>query len=279
MNLGVLHSLIRLDEKMVFSELEKKRIPFQKIDERKIFVDIERNSFGFDLVIDRSMNYFTSLMALNVLNSFGIKSINSFDVVQTCGNKLLTSTALVKAGIEIPRTLIANSPESAIQAIEELGFPCVVKPLIGSWGRMVSKVNDMDSAESLIEHKKVLGNFLHSVFYVQEFIEKNGRDIRSFVVGDEVVAAIYRESSHWITNTARGGKALNCEVGSELGEVSLKAARACGGGVLAVDLIESERGLLVNEVNHSMEFKNSVSVTGVNIPEKIVEFAVKEART
>jgi [lysine-biosynthesis-protein LysW]--L-2-aminoadipate ligase len=159
--------------------------------------------------------------------------------------------------------------------MERLGYPCVVKPATGSWGRLLAKVNDREAAEAVLEHKQVLGSYHHSIFYIQEYIEKQGRDIRSFVVGDECIAAIYRNSGHWITNTARGGVASNCPVTPELGDISLAAAQAVGGGVVAVDLFETDDGLTVNEVNYTMEFKNSIDVTGVNIPAKVVEYALE----
>ena len=154
----------------------------------------------------------------------------------------------------------------------------MLKPLVGSWGRLISRVNDRDSAESILEHKDVLGTYMHSIYYVQEYVRKPGRDIRAFVVGDETIAAIYRASEHWITNTARGGLASNCPVTPELGELCVRAARAVGGGVVAVDLLESADGLLVNEVNYTMEFRNSIDTTGVDIPARVVEYVLEVAR-
>jgi [lysine-biosynthesis-protein LysW]--L-2-aminoadipate ligase len=173
---------------------------------------------------------------------------------------------------------LAFTPESALQAIEELGYPVVLKPAVGSWGRLLSKVNDREAAEAILEHKEVLGSYHHSIFYIQEYIPKAGRDIRSFVVGDETICAIYRYSSHWITNTARGGKAENCPVTDDLNRLSLGAAKAVGGGIVAIDLFESDRGLLVNEVNYTMEFRNSIDTTGVNIPAKVIDYVLQTGR-
>ncbi|HEV2065574.1 MAG TPA: RimK family alpha-L-glutamate ligase, partial [Thermomicrobiales bacterium] len=169
----------------------------------------------------------------------------------------------------------AFTPESAVGAIEEIGYPVVLKPAVGSWGRLLARVNDRDAAEALLEHKVTLGSFHHGAFYIQEFVEKHGRDIRSFVVDDKTICAIYRDSPHWITNTARGGKASNCPVTPELDDVSRAAAAAVGGGVVAVDLFETERGLQVNEVNYTMEFRNSIDTTGVDIPARIVDYVLK----
>ena len=162
-----------------------------------------------------------------------------------------------------------------MHAIEEMGFPVVLKPAVGSWGRLLSKVNDKDAAEAILEHKTILGSYHHSIFYIQKYIEKSGRDIRSFVVGDRCIAAIYRESPHWITNTARGGIAFNCPVTDELNEISVKAAKAVGGGIVAIDVFEIDDGLQVNEVNYTMEFKNSIKPTGVDIPKLIIDYVLK----
>jgi [lysine-biosynthesis-protein LysW]--L-2-aminoadipate ligase len=177
-----------------------------------------------------------------------------------------------------PQVNVAFTQESAIQAIESMGYPVVIKPAVGSWGRLISKVNDRDAAEALLEHKTILGSYHHSIFYIQKYIQKKGRDIRSFVVGDKCIAAIYRSSDHWITNTSRGALASNCPLSDELCRISLQAANAVGGGILAIDIFESEQGLLVNEVNYTMEFRNSIEPTGINIPASIVEYVISQAR-
>ena len=98
------------------------------------------------------------------------------------------------------------------------------------------------------------------------------------MIGDSCIAAIYRESDHWITNTARGGKASNCPIVDEINELSLQAAEAVGGGIVAIDLMEGKDGYLVNEVNHTMEFKNSISTTGINIPKLMVDYVISKAK-
>jgi [lysine-biosynthesis-protein LysW]---L-2-aminoadipate ligase len=205
-----------------------------------------------------------------------VRGGNRSQVAVTCGDKLLTSIALQEHGVPQPEVRVAFTPESALQAIEEMGYPVVLKPAVGSWGRLLAKVNDRDAAEALLEHKTTLGSYHHSVFYIQEYVEKRGRDIRAFVVGDECVAAIYRTSEHWITNTARGGRASNCPVTLELARIALAGAQAVGGGVVALDIFETDHGYQVNEVNYTMEFKNSIAPTGVNIAAKIVDFVVRQ---
>jgi [lysine-biosynthesis-protein LysW]--L-2-aminoadipate ligase len=172
---------------------------------------------------------------------------------------------------------MAFDEESALQAIEAMGYPCVLKPVVGSWGRLLAKIENREMAEALIEHKASLGVH-HQVFYIQQYINKPGRDIRAFVVGEEVICAIYRSSENWITNTARGGVATNCPVTHEIAEICQQAARTVGGGLLALDLFETENGLTVNEINHTMEFRNSIDTTGVNIPQRMIGYVLEQVR-
>jgi len=281
LKIAMLHSLIRLDEKLIIEEFKNyPDVELILVDDRKITFQLgkDRERFDFDVVLERCINHSRALHALIIFESAGIRCVNSSKVATICGDKLLTSIALTLHNVPQPEVRVAFTEESALQAIEEMGYPVVLKPAVGSWGRLLSKVNDRDAAEALLEHKTTLGTYHHSIFYIQKYIEKKGRDIRSFVVGDECIGAIYRTSSHWITNTARGGIASNCPVTDELRDISLRAAKAVGGGIVAIDIFETDQGLLVNEVNYTMEFKNSIKPTGVNIPGKIVEYTVRVAR-
>jgi [lysine-biosynthesis-protein LysW]--L-2-aminoadipate ligase len=203
--------------------------------------------------------------------------VNPSVVAERCGDKYITSQILATNGIPTPRVLMAFDEESALRAIEAMGYPCVLKPVVGSWGRLLAKVENREMAEALIEHKATLG-VNHQVFYIQEYINKPGRDIRAFVVGDETICAIYRSSENWITNTARGGVATNCPVTEEIAKLCQRAARAVGGGLLALDLFETENGFTINEINHTMEFRNSITTTGVNIPQKMIEYVLTQVR-
>ena len=275
---GVLLSRVRVEEKLLLAELERRGVEIARFDDRVFWLDLgapKQAMLRCDVVLERCINHLRALYTLRVLNDWGVPTVNSYDVANICGDKLLTSTELERAGIPTPRTLIAFTPESALEACEEIGYPVVMKPAVGSWGRLLARVNDRDAAEALLEHKITLGSFHHGAFYIQEFVRKPGRDIRTFVVGDETICAIYRDSPHWITNTARGASASNCPVSSELHSLSQVAAQAVGGGVVAIDLFESERGLLVNEVNYTMEFRNSIDTTGVDIPARIVDYVIQ----
>lgn len=277
---GVLMSRVRVEEKLLMEELGRRGLEPVVLDDRVLVFALERPlDLGVDVVLERAIQHSRALYALKILGQWGVPTVNTFEVADVCGNKFLTTMALLRESVPTPRTRIAFTQEAALAAIEELGYPAVLKPVVGSWGRLLSKVNDRDAAEALLEHKDVLGTYIHSIFYVQEYVPKPERDIRSFVVGDECIAAIYRSSRHWITNTAQGGKATNCPVGPEIADLSLRAARAVGGGVVAVDILESPEGLLVNEVNYTMEFRNSIETTGVNIPARIVDHVLAVARS
>jgi [lysine-biosynthesis-protein LysW]--L-2-aminoadipate ligase len=279
MKVGFLHSIIRKEEKLLLDEFRSRRgVEVIKMDDREQFFDLHRNSFDIDVVIERCVNHSRALHAMKIFSDHGIPTVNAPEVGEICGSKFLTTQALIKAGIRTPRCFLAFTPESALKAMDQLGYPCVIKPTTGSWGRLISKINDRDAAEAILEHKQILGSYHHSIFYIQEYVEKNGKDIRSFAVGNQCIAAIYRHSDHWITNTARGGRAENCPVNQELHEISVKAANACGGGVVAIDVFETAQGYSINEVNYTMEFRNSIDVTGVNIPAKIVDYVLEVGR-
>jgi [lysine-biosynthesis-protein LysW]--L-2-aminoadipate ligase len=276
---GVLLSRVRVEEKLLLEELERRGVATKVIDDRELVLALEKKpELGVDVVLERCIQHSRALYALAVLETWGIPTVNTFEVADVCGNKLLTTMRLIRDGVPSPRTRLAFTPESALAAVEELGYPAVLKPLVGSWGRLISRVNDRDAAESILEHKDVLGTYIHSIYYIQEYVPKPGRDIRAFVVGDECIGAIYRYSDHWITNTARGGKATKCEVTPELNDLCVRAAKAVGGGVVAIDVLEAPEGLLVNEVNYTMEFRNSIDTTGVNIPGRVVDFALALAK-
>ena len=281
MKAAVLYSRARVEEKILFETLEARGVDYDRIDDRDIEFDLGDPGpwRKYDVILERCINHSRALYALKILNDWGIPTVNTAHVADVCGNKLVTSSALARAGLPQPVVKVAFTPESALKAIEELGYPVILKPAIGSWGRLLSKVNDRDAAEAILEHKEILGSYHHSIFYIQEYIRKPKRDIRAFVVGNETIAAIYRESEHWITNTARGGLASNCPVTPEMNRLCVAASNAVGGGITGVDLLEDpERGLLINEVNYTIEFRNSIATTGVDIPNKIIDYMLAVGR-
>lgn len=281
MRIGFLHSLIRKEEKLLLEEFGRRsEVEVVPVDDRKLAFSVTAPRREFDVVVERCINHSRALHSIRLFEAAGVPCVNNFKVATTCGDKLLTAIALQEHGIPQPEVRVAFTEESALEVCEEMGYPVVFKPAVGSWGRLLAKVNDRDAAEAILEHKTVLGSYHHSIFFIQKYVDKfKGRDIRSFVVGDECIAAIYRTSRHWITNTARGSVVENCPVTREIHEASVGAAKAVGGGIVAIDLFESDSGILVNEVNYTMEFRNSIAPTGVDIPGAIASYVVAAARS
>jgi [lysine-biosynthesis-protein LysW]--L-2-aminoadipate ligase len=276
--IGFLLTRLRPEEKLLLEEFARRpKVEIVRILDGETFFDISKPSSDVDVLFERSISYSRGLYISRIFEAQGVPVINPSVIAERCGDKYITSQILVNHHIPTPRVLMAFDEASAMAAVESLGYPCVLKPVIGSWGRLLAKVDDPYAAEAFIEHKATLG-VNHQVFYIQEYINKPGRDIRAFVIGEEPICAIYRSSDNWITNTARGGVATNCPVTDEIADLCRRAAHAMGGGLLALDLFETENGLSINEINHTMEFRNSIVTTGVNIPEKMVDYVLAQAK-
>lgn len=278
MKLGMLVSHLRTEEKAILTAAERRGIAVERVFDREVWFDLEKRRFPeVDLVLDRSLVHSRAEYTLRLLQSWGIPTVNSFETTTLCDNKFHTNMAFIEHGVPTLRTLIAYTPQSALAAIEELGYPVVLKPNTGSWGRLLAKVNSRTAAEAILEHKASLGSYHHSIFYIQEYIQKPGRDIRAFIVGDRVVAASYRNAEHWITNTARGSTSTHCEVTPEIEDLALRAARAVGGEIMGVDLVETDEGMKVIEINVGAEFHGLRETTEADIPGEIVEYLVQKA--
>jgi [lysine-biosynthesis-protein LysW]--L-2-aminoadipate ligase len=278
--IGLLCSRVRLEEKMLLGALRERGVDYERIDPRESRIEVgAHETDGYAAILVRCLSHSRAYYLTHWYEAHGVPTVSPHRVIATCGDKMLTSVALEAAGLPVPRTVVAFAPEAALEAIEALGYPVVLKPLVGSWGRLLARVNDRDAAEAILEHKSTLGGYLHSVFYIQEHVDKPGRDIRTMVVGDEVIYAIYRRSEHWITNTARGGDPEPCPLSDEVVALSRGAAQAVGGGVVTVDLLETREGrLLVNEVNHTPEFHGAAQVAQVDIAGRIVDYVLEIAR-
>jgi [lysine-biosynthesis-protein LysW]--L-2-aminoadipate ligase len=277
MRIAILHTRLRIEERHLADALITRGAHVDLIDLRDIVFDPRDTAQWreYDLVLDRSLSLTSSLTAVRMLEHLGVPCMNNSRAIEVCSDKLRTSLALEAADVPTPRTLVATSPEGALIAIERIGYPAVLKPTIGSWGRLVSRVNDRDAAEAIIEHRDTLGGVHHHVYYVQEHIDKPGRDIRVFVVGGRAIAGITRSSAHWVTNTARGATAAGLEVPSDLAQICVNAAACVHADVCAIDILECpRRGYLVNEINHSMEFRNSIITSGVDIPGLVADHAL-----
>lgn len=294
MRIAILVTHIRPEEKLLISAFEAQGVTPDVILDRDLNFDVIAGAEQlapngvawdeYDVVLERCVSTSRGLYAMAILNSWGIPTINRYETAAICADKLRTSIALAQHGVAQPATRVAFTPESAMEAIEDVHYPAVLKPVTGSWGRLLARVTDANSAEAIIEHRQTLGDYNHHTYYVQEYVNKPGRDIRAFVVGERTICAIYRNSEHWITNTARGGQASNCPVTPELAALCERAAAAVGGGVLAIDVLEAPvnsetaaSGLVVNEINHTMEFRNSSAPTGVDIAAEVVQYALAQA--
>lgn len=237
------------------------------------------SSMDVEIVLQRAISHTTALNVTLALESMGLRVINTSNATAMAMNKLWTASILARAGIKIPRTAIAFSEESCYKSAQLLGYPIVVKPIDGSWGRLIAMARDDEELRAILEHRTYIPNPTMKVHMVQEYVKKPGRDIRIFVVGDETPAAIYRISDHWITNTARGGKAVAAKIDAELSELALKTARLIGIEVAGIDIFEDpERGYVVNEINAVPEFKNTVAATGVQLHRNIMEYIKNQVR-
>ena len=286
--IGFFCGRVRVEEKLLLDAYARRGVAPVRFSEPGMTLRLDRVSGdprwsgpeAIDLLHDRGLAFGTAGPLLEALETHGVACLNSARVVATCGDKFKSSLALARDGVPQPETYWCTSADEALRVLDEkLGYPAVLKPQIGSWGRLVARLDTRAAAEAVLEDREILGSFHHRTHYLQRLVDKPGRDLRVFVVGDEPIAAIYRTSEHWLTNTARGAKATRCPVEGEVGELALRAARAVGGGILAVDLVEDpDRGLLVLEVNHSGEFRNSIEPTGVDIPGRMVDFVLEKAR-
>lgn len=277
-SLTILYDNIRWEEKALFEAAKKKGINITMLDCKALSLKLEGKRddiLSNSNVIQRCVSYFRSIHSTSMLEGLGYRVINSFETSNICGNKLFAHVTLRKNGVKTPRAITAFSAESALSAIEEIGYPVVIKPTVGSWGRLIGLLRDRDAAASVIESREYMFP-LYRIYFFEEFVKRPPRDIRAIVIGNRVVAAIYRYSGHeeWKTNMALGGRAEPCLVTNELEEICLKATDAVQGEFVGVDLMESdEDGLMVHEVNSTTEFKNTVRVTGVDIPSLAVEYS------
>ena len=277
--IGLLHTTIRGDEKLLISAALRRNVNLQIIDVREQIFAPAYQSHDFDIMLERCVSTTKGTLAAEFFENIGIPVVNSLQVARICDNKFITSLVLEKAGVPTPAFALAFGEEQSKAAISRIGgYPVVLKPLSGSWGRLLARINDADALEAVIEQKTTLGGPHHHAFYFQKYIEKPGRDIRINVIDGQVVAAIYRQSNHWITNTARGAVALPCEVDKKLEKIAVKASEAIGEGLFGIDVFETKDGYTVNEVNHTMEFKNVQKVTGLDVAGAIIDYCIKRSK-
>lgn len=275
--LSILYDSIRWEEKALFDAAKEKGINVKMVDCKNLFINLDKSPENYGTTIQRCVSYYRSLHSTAALEGKGVNVINSLNTSIFAGNKLFTHMLLMKKGIPTPFSAVAFSQESALDLLDRKGYPMVIKPTVGSWGRMIAMLKDKESAEAIIESRDAMYP-IYQVYYLEEFVNRPPRDIRAIVVGDRVVAAIYRYSgeAQWKTNMALGGKAEELKVTKELEDICIKAKEAVQGQIVGVDLMESkENGLVVHEVNNTTEYKNTVRVTGVNIPAMMIDYATQ----
>jgi len=266
----ILYDTVRWEEKALFEAARASGREVRMLDCRKVSLDLDGGAGGYGTVLQRCVSYYRNVHSTAALEGMGARVVNCLRTGMLAGNKLYTHMLLRRAGVRTPRATVSFSRDAALGAAEGLGYPCVIKPTVGSWGRMVSRLSGAEAAEGILEMREAM-HPLYQVHYVEEFVRRPPRDIRAIVVGDEVVAAIYRSSDGWKTNMALGGRAEPCAVGKEMEDICVRARDAVHGEIVGVDLMEDEeRGLLVHEINNTTEFKNTVRVCGVDIPSKIM---------
>jgi [lysine-biosynthesis-protein LysW]---L-2-aminoadipate ligase len=281
-SLIILYDVIRWEEKALYEAAIKKGIKVENVDCKNIAIDLngKNSKYSGQVVFQRSVGYFKNVHSTAALEGLGAQVINPLYAAIMCGNKMYAHMELQKAGIRTPKAVAAFSEESAMDILDKIGYPVVIKPTVGSWGRLIALLRDKETARAVIEDREHMFP-LYQVYYFEEFVKRPPRDIRAIVVGDRVVAAIYRYSAQgeWKTNMALGGYAEMCPVTNELEDICLKATNAMRGQIVGVDLMESNsQGLLVHEVNNTTEFKNTVRVTGIDIPALMIDYALGQGK-
>ena len=274
---------LRTEEKLLQKNAEELGYETSMIDAKITSFDTDSKPENFkfgDVVLERCVSYYRGLHFTACLEFMDIPVINKFDVANTCGNKMITSMLLKKNNIPTPKTYFSFSAETALENFENIGYPLVIKPIIGSWGRSVMPIKDKDTAEAVIENRQVTDGPQDRIYYLQEMIDRPPRDIRVITVGDQAVSAMYRKSSGGFkTNIALGANPELCEITKEIEDLCEKTSKAVGGGILGIDLMEDKkRGLVVHEVNNTVEFKGLVKVSKRNIPKEMIDYAVRNIK-
>lgn len=272
--LGLLVSHLRDEEKMILAAAKARGIETVMLQDRSLVLDLsDAEPPAVDLVLDRCIAHTRGSYALRIFESWGIPTLNHSSAVMIADDKAMMSASFAAAGVPTLRTAVVFTIESALQIGERFGYPLIVKPVSGSWGRLLARANSPAALREIVEQKGALGGPQHRVLYLQEYIEKPGRDIRAFYVGGDVIAASYRSAEHWITNVARGAVSSACPITPEITALARLAASSVGAEIAGIDLVETAGGLKVIEINGGAEFKGLLSTTDVPIADVIVAYA------
>lgn len=278
MKLTILVDHPRWEEKRIFEAAKKFGCEVNVLNCFDLKIDLEKledHDYG-DVILQRCISHYRGLYISVILEQNGFNVINSSIIHTICSNKLLLTSILKKKGIPMPKTYIAFNEEKAIEIISSLGYRCVIKPLIGSWGRnVIPIVNEINTKQILSLFSQAMSP-ANCAFYIQELVDRPPRDIRVIIAGDEIISSVYRISrGSWSTNVAQGAYTSKCEINTEIREICEKIMDFLGEGIYAIDILESPKGYLVTEVNSVPEFRGAQMSTDHDIAGKIVEYLLK----
>lgn len=277
MRVALIVDIIRQEEKLIVKALNDRQIQYDIINVAQEPLPFNRALGRYDVAIIRAISMYRALYSAAVFEGVGVHTINSTEVISTAGDKILTYSKLYRAGIPIPDSIISMSPDATLKAYEQIGYPLIDKPPIGSWGRMVSLVRDIFEGKTIIEHREMLGNSALKIHIVQEYIKYKNRDIRCIVIGKELLGCYARNipPNEWRANVALGGNPSSIEIDDKLRETALKAASVINGEFISIDVLEHpSKGYVINELNDTPEFKGFMLATGINVAEKLVDYIV-----
>jgi [lysine-biosynthesis-protein LysW]--L-2-aminoadipate ligase len=288
LKIGIIYNQVSWEIKQLISEMEKNQIKYKLINNQNVYFklskekDIDEN---YDIILERSLSYLRGLYSCAILELKGYKVINNYECLSLSGNKLLTTLQLIDHNIPTPETCIAFKEESALNAIEDvINYPAILKPIIGSWGRLIAKLDDYNSARSNLECRETLGDIIQKIYYLQKYIHTNDSnledptDMRIFIVGDKAIAAMgrYHSKNDFRSNIAIGGTAKPIEITSELEKLSLEASKAVKGEIVGVDIMNDQGKLKVIEVNGTPQFQGVATATKINVAAEIIDYILKK---
>jgi len=275
----IIYDFPRLEERLIAKALRMLSAQVRLMNVRQQPLDFDKPDVDVSAV--RCVSMYSALHSAAVRESVDVKAVNNSEAIMISGDKVLTISRLKAYGLPIPRSAVALDNKSAQRALEHIGLPAVDKPPIGSWGRLVALIRDDLSFRTILEHRQMIANRLMRTHLIQEYIDLPNRDIRTLVVGDEVLGAMfrYRTDGDWRTNVAMGGVPVMAYLNDELREISFKTAEAVSGEIVSVDVFETRDGsYLINEVNGVPEFRGFIQATGVDVAAKIAQYLVSVAK-
>ena len=293
----LVYTRVRTEEKLLLEALRRRDCAVNLVQDSGMVLSMDRQRITeADTVLMRSMSFTRARYLATFLEMKGLRVLNSARTISLCGDKALTSAALAAKGVPMPWSFVAFDEERVESGVaggltggagpgERVAYSpfwrivtaLVTKPVLGSWGRMVARLDSRTAAEGVLSTRFGTGGAQDHVAMVQQYVDKPGYDLRVYVIG-RAVGGLRRRSEHWITNTARGAVPERYEVPVVHAKLAEAAAEAVGGDMVAVDLLETRGGdIYVNEINHCVEFARSIDETGVPLPDLIAEYVASGA--